>query len=363
MTIPSALRTKTDPIKHAWAITDDVTRLRIWASDRTYACPSEANELLLGSGHDCNVRVADESGLLSRHHAKLVREDRTWILHDVSKNGTRLDGTLLPRFALEPGCLLGMGASTLVVESGRLIALRSLLARILGWTHDRDQDVDAALQAIRMAATRRTTLLLCSESDPVSIAHQIHRVAMGSDRPFVSCDPKRKSTSESVRWVRNFETGTKAVAAARGGTMCVWASRLPRDFSAVRCALLDPETRVQLVVCATRPSKALAGDFHLPPPITVPSLSTRTKDLDLIVEEYADDARKELGADREHFRHADRAWVVANAANTLSEIETATSRIVALRRFGNMNRAADALEMAHVSLSRWIMRRGVPWRS
>lgn len=358
----SAVRTKTDPIRHAWALSDEVTRLRVWASDRVFACPSELTELLVGTHQDCHVRVSDSSGLLSRHHAKLVREDRTWILHDLSKNGTRLDGMPLPRFALEPGSLIGMGATTLVVESTRSIALRSLLARMIGWTTDRDEDVDVALQSIRMAVTRQASLVLCSDSDPVSIAYQIHRVAMGSERPFVSCDPKRRSTDESVRSVRNYKTGVEAVAAARGGALCVWESRLPRDVSAVRSALLDPESRVQLVVCSTKPSKMLAEDVHLPPPISVPPLSTRTKELDLIVDQYADDALREFSANREHFRHVDRAWVVANASNTLAEIETTTSRIVALRRFGNINRAAEALDMAHVSLSRWIARRGLPWK-
>lgn len=355
--------TKTDPIKHEWAITDGIMRLREWATDRSYLLPEGCGEVRMGSSEDCEIRLTDPSGLLSRVHAKIAGDGTTWAIHDLSKNGIKLDGAVCPSFVLESGCVISVGRLTLIAESGRSIALRALLARMLGWTSDRDEAVDLALQSVRMAATRRAPLNLSSESDPVSLAYQIHRVAIGAERPFISCDPKRKSTSESVRSVRNIESGMEALDAAAGGSLCLWSSRLPSDFAAVRSALRDPEMRVQLVIVSNHPAKAIGDEPVLPPPIVVPSLSSRAKELSMIVDQYADDARREFGAEREHFKQADRAWVVEYASSNLAEIETAATRIVALRFFGNVNRAAEHLGMAHVSLARWIERRNVPWRT
>jgi len=95
--------------------------------------------------------------------------------------------------------------------------------------------------------------VLCSESDPVAIAHTIHRIAFGTASQFVTCDPKRKSTTESVRWTQNFTRGSEALAAAAGGTLCVWASRLPADFADAWAALVAPTATVRLVVCSNKP--------------------------------------------------------------------------------------------------------------
>ena len=85
---------------------------------------------------------------------------------------------------------------TLLAESGRSIASRSFLARTLGWTDDRLEAVDFALRAIRAAATKRTPLVLCGESDLAPTAFAIHRITHGSARPFVFC---RSSTPRNRR--------------------------------------------------------------------------------------------------------------------------------------------------------------------
>lgn len=240
------------------------------------------------------------------------------------------------------------------------MALRAMLARLFGWTVDREESIDHALQAIRSSTTRRTPLFVCSSSNPVAIAYQLHRRAFDVDRPFVRCDPRQKVSGESVRSLPNVMTAREALASARGGTVCVWASRLPSDVGLIREAMLDPDSRLQVVVCATKPTRAVSGALQLPPAIVIPSLARRTRELGLIVDEYADDAREELGASPYHFDRADRAWVVENASTSLAGIEAATMRLVALRKHdNNLSRAADALGVAQVSLSRWCRRNGV----
>ena len=145
------IATKTDLGGDAWAIDDEVVRLREWGTDLSYALPVDT-EVTIGSAETCSLHLSDPTGCLSRQHARLVREGGRWIAHDLdSKNGMRLDGIRRPKVLLEPGSELGVGGITLIAESARLIALRGYLARILGWSSDRSEAVDLAVRSVRLS--------------------------------------------------------------------------------------------------------------------------------------------------------------------------------------------------------------------
>jgi hypothetical protein len=351
--------TKTDVAINEWAMDDGVSRLREWGTDMIRMLPPPPiDEWTIGAAETCAVQLEDPSGRVSRVHARLVREQGRWVLRDLgSKNGVRLDGARRSDFVLDPGVEIGIGGVTLIAESNRSVALRAFLARMLGWRSERTEVVDHALRAIRMAAARRVALVLCGEGDLVPLAHSIHRHALGDDRPFVVCDPRRRDGKATVRSAENHETGLDAVAAAAGGSLCVRSRRLPRDFASVISALRDPGSRVQLVVCARAPEECKS---RLAPPLVVPPLASREAELDRIITEYAEDATRQLGTPRNGFPGVDRAWVRRHSAGALPEIEKATLRLVALRESRNLSSAAERLGMAPVSLSRWIGRRGLP---
>ncbi|MEO7729647.1 MAG: hypothetical protein ABIY55_01640 [Kofleriaceae bacterium] len=233
--------------------------------------------------------------------------------------------------------------------------LRGFLARLLGWTSDRA--IADALRSIEVASTQRAHLVLCGEGDLVPIAHALHRRTLGTDRPFVVCDPRRASVPASVRSPENHASGVEAVAAATGGSLCIRLRRLPHDFSSMAPQVRTAD-RLQYIVCSNE------ADVHpfllVPAPIHVPSLSTRAGELPRIVDEYGVDAIAALGAHETCFGDAARAWVLEHAASSLPEIEKATLRLVALRTSANMSSAAERLKMAPVSLSRWIGRRRMP---
>jgi len=353
-----SIATKTDLGMDAWAIDDDVTRLREWGSERSYPLPGgeDGEEVTIGSAEPCTLQLLDPTGCLSRQHARLTREGGRWIARDLdSKNGMHLDGVKRPKVQLEPGSELRLGGVTLIAESPRLITLRDFLARLLGWSSDRSETVDLALRSVRLSATRRAALALCGEGDLVSIARGLHRFSLGDARPFVLCDPKRRE-SEANAALENYTTGLRAFEAAAGGTMCMWAKRLPRDFAEVTAALRDPRTRVQLIICGQRPPdrKELVSA-----PIEVPPLASRPEEIDRIIDEYASDAATVLQVGSS-FTPVDRAWVRVHSATSLPEIEKGTARIVALREAGNVARAAALLGMAHASLGEWIGRRRLP---
>lgn len=350
--------TRTDVAASEWAIDDQVMRLRQWGTDTIRMLPAlPVADWTVGAAEGCALRLHDPSGRISRVHARLVHDQTRWLLRDLgSKNGVRLDGARRAEIVLEPGIEIGIGGLTLIAESGRSVALRSFLARLLGWRSDRTEVVDHALRSVRIAATRRAALVLCGDGDLVPTARSIHRHAL-ADRPFVVCDPRRRRSKATVRSAENFETGLAALAAAEGGSLCVRSRRLPRDFAQVVAALRGPQPRFQLVVCAGSLGE---GKPYLAMPIAIPPLTERRPEIDRIITEYAEDAVTELGAPRGSFGPDDHAWVREYAASSLPEIEKATLRLVALRDSRNLTNAAARLGMAPVSLSRWIGRRKMP---
>ncbi|HEX3759813.1 MAG TPA: FHA domain-containing protein [Kofleriaceae bacterium] len=353
------LSTKTDPAASEWGIDDLVMRLRAWGTDLISMLPaSPVSGWMVGAGPGCALRLHDPSGQVSRIHASLIHDQARWLLRDAgSKNGMRLDGARRAEIILEPGVEIGIGGLTLIAESRRSIALRGFLARMLGWRGDRTAVVDHALRAVRMAVTRRAPLVVCGEGDLVPIARSLHRRALGDERPFVVCDPRRRRSKATVRSAENHETGLQALAAAWAGSLCVRNRRLPRDFDEVIAVLRLPETRVHLVLCAGHTDDCRS---YLATPIIVPPLAGREIELDRIIEEYAEDAIVDLGAPRVGFLAIDHEWVREHGATSLTEIEKATLRLIALRDSRTLSHAAARLGMAPVSLSRWIGRRKMP---
>lgn len=345
-------------------VDDTVVRLRRWGSDQVYLLPAAndnvaGGEWIIGSAETCWMTLADPQSRVSRRHAALVRERDRWTIRDLgSKNGMKIDGAPCNDAVLSPGLEVWLGGVTLVAESTRSAALRAFLARILGWSPARAQVVDLALRSVRMASARRSALVICGEDDVVSIARSLHRRALGAERPFVVCDPRRKRAEANVRNAQNHADGMPAFAAATHGTLCVWSSRLPRDFADVKAALVDPDARVNLVVCARDAAEA---EVFGAVPIAVPALDTRKDEIERIVFEYAGDAAGELGLASTAFTRRDREWVLQHETGTLPEIEKAAIRLLAIRsEDGNLSRAALRLGMARMSLYKWIGRRKLP---
>jgi hypothetical protein len=337
----------------AWPIDDDIVRLREWGTERVYALP-DGPELTLGSSEICSHPLVDPTGRVSRQHARLTRQGGRWIAHDLeSKNGLWVEGVRRPQFLLDPGTELGLGGLTLIAESPRLIALHAYLARVLGWAEARREAVDLAVRSLRLSATRHAALTLCGDSDGdlLAIARGLHRLTLGDNRPFILCDPRRRAVDGA-----SYTTGVLALDAAAGGSLCVWAKRLPRDFAQLTAAVRDPRNRVQLIACGSRPADR--GEL-VSAPIEIPSIEARAHELDRLIDDYAHDAIAALAVDTPFTKH-DRDWVRVHSADSLVDIEKGTARLVALRTAGNVARAASLLDMAHASLGEWIGRRRLP---
>lgn len=340
---------------HEWRVSGDVDRLRFWGSSAVRPLPFDAAEpLMIGSGPENWLQLVEPK--VSRQHAKLQRLDHRWTISDLgSKNGLRQDGALRLSFPLVPGVEIGIGGVALIAENAGLIALRELLSRLIGWSEPQQANVDLALRAVRMAATRRESLLLCGDGDLMAIAKMLHVHALGDDRPFVVCDPRRRRGESTARAAANYDSGLVALEAAAGGTLCIWRDRQPDDFDRVLAAIREPTSRVQLVVCAR---ELVRGEMLITTPILIPPLAERAPELDRVIDAYGKDTAAEFGTE---FLPIEHAWIREHEATTHADIQKSARRLIGLRATGgSVTKAAALLGMAHGSYSEWLARRPLP---
>jgi hypothetical protein len=336
-----------------WSISDEVTQMREWGTGITYPFPPKHGSSILGAAQGCWLRLWDPAGRISRRHAALTYNDDGWTISDLgSRNGVQVDGVRITASTLAPGAEVRIGSVTLVAESPRLMLLRALLERLLGWGEDRREEVEQALFSVRIAATHREPLLLCGAGNLVSIARLLHQHVRG-DRPFIV-----------VRARTPYPSGMDALSVVDGGTLCVLRNQQPEDFDEVVSALRGPYARSQLVVCAhalPRGHDIASQIVTVVRSILIPPLADRPRELHRIIDEYAADAISAFGGGR--LAPADREWVASHASGSLHQIAMATRRIVALHVCdGSVTQASKLLDISHGSLSDWLARRTLPGR-
>lgn len=351
------ISTTTDSFARDWTIDDEVIRLRVWATEVVYPLPAdEPRRIRIGTAPACEIQVHDPSGYTSRAHAYLERVDGTWTIVDQSKNGLYLDDQQSHECSLVPGTEIGLARYvTLIAESARTIALRSALARMIGWSADRAESIDHALRMLRMAATRRAVFVLCGEPSLVPLAEELHRLTRTEQRLFVLCDPRRRPPAEDTEsFTRCVTDGLTAVAQVRDGTVCIDDRRRPRDLVPMLEELQRPGCLAQLMVLAKSPRKA---DVYTLAPVVIPPLRTRRDELERITMEYEVEAVRRLGIEPLELTPAQRSWIAERSSETLPDIQRAALRLIAIRHAGSLVGAAALLQMSREALGRWLERR------
>ncbi len=358
------ISTTTDVSFHRWAIDDSVIRLRQWGTEVVHLLRSgDPDRLMIGTAPTCAIRVEDPSHRTSREHAYLerayVHDRQRWCIVDRSKNGLAVDGEQRDKGLLSPGMEIDLGGGViLIAESARWLDLRYALSRMLGWRAANTEAVDLALRMVRLAAMRRTILVLCGESDLAPIAEELHRLTLTPARPFVLCNPRRRPGEAAEGFTRYARDGRTAINQAAGGTVCIYDDRrCPPDVSEMLHVFRQPACRAQLVVCAKNARKA---EVFSAAPIVVPPLGSRKADLDRIIDEYAIDAARRLGIEPLDLTPAERSWIRDRASASLPEIQTATLRLVAIRHAGTISGGAALLRLSHATMIEWLEHRRFP---
>jgi hypothetical protein len=329
--------------KLGWRIEDAVIRLREWGSERVYGLPDTPTELTVGSASTCGLQLRDSSTQISREHAKLKPYAGGWKIVDTnSKNGLWRDGARRLEFTLTPGLVIRIGSMRLVAESWGLIALRELVCRFLGWSAQRQDDVDEALWSLREWAALRVSLVLMGDADLTPVARQLHLATLGQELPFVASD--------------EHESGMAALQAAKHGTL--WAPDLPPDFPAVAECLREVDNRTRLMLHARSADDAAKAAIALARPaiIALPSLSSRQAEIGRLINECAEDAAASLGAPSTGFTMNDLKVLPRLRYQGIADLEFTVRRVVAMRTWGVSN-GALRLGIKHVSLSEWARRR------
>lgn len=346
--------TTTDAVRRGWSIHDEVIRLRLHASDLAFPLPSaRGNEILIGTGPECTIRIEDPSNFTSRAHATLEHSERGWRITDRSKNGIFLDDLQCERFLLAPGHEIGIGRrTTLIAESARTLVLRAALARMIGWAPAHAGEIDRALRMLRLAATGRAIFALCGSQPLMPLAEELHRLALTEQRPFVLCSPRR--AGEAARSTKRVATALEALSCVADGTICIDDARRPRDLVALLDEWRRPTCAAQLVVLAKRARRAAV---YTPAPVVVPPLSERREEVERLIAEYEAEAVQRLGVAGLELAPVQRTWICERSSDSLSEIQTATLRLAALRHAGTVAGAAALLRISHVSMGQWLERR------
>ncbi|TMQ15812.1 MAG: hypothetical protein E6J90_14305 [Deltaproteobacteria bacterium] len=337
-------------------LSDKVIGLREWGAGRVFSLRSPRHSREAAAADAVALQLARGDLANATDRIEIVYESQSWRVKDWSRlSNLKQDGRPTREVSLMPGTEVTIAGRTFIAESPRSIALRNFCSRLLGWNDDRIAVVDHALRAIRLASAGRAPLMLTGSGDLVPTAHAIHRYSLGDRVPFVVADPRRRNTSATVRSPANCTSGVDALRKAHGGTLCVRARRLPRDFGEILAAFREPEYPTQLMICYQRTLLPNAAQ------IDIPSLDSRRSDLPRLVSEYIEDAAHALHAPDDCLDAQDISWILDHAAFggelTLSGIEKAALRAVALKITGDLTGAAKLLGMARVSLERWIKRR------
>jgi len=337
-------------------LSDDVIGLREWGAGRVFSLRAPQHEIDTAIADTAALQLARGDLAATAERIEIVYESQSWRVKDWSGlSNLRQDGRPTREVSLMAGTEVTIAGRTFIAESPRSIALRDFCSRLLGWDDDSIAVVDHALRAIRLASAGRAPLMLTGSGDLVPSAHAIHRYSLGDRVPFVVSDPRRRNTSATVRGPANCTSGVEALEKAYRGTLCVRARRLPRDFGEVLNAFREPECPTQLMICHRRMPLPNAAQ------IDIPSLDSRRSDLLRIVSEYIADATHALRAPDGCLDQQDIEWILDHSAFggelTISGIEKAALRAVALKMTRDLTRAARLLGMARVSLERWIRRR------
>ena len=331
-----------------WRITDEVTQLRECGSEQSYSLPAGSTSTwILGSSETCSIQLNDKEGRISRQHARLVRDDRGWYIHDCnSKNGIWIDGARQSCYLLAPGTEIGLGGFQLIAESKEIIALRRLLQRLLGWAPEQAIHVDRALRSIRDAATLRAPLLLSGEGDLAPIARRLHTMALGEDRPFVVFDGRE------IR---------PAMAAAAHGTLYVASMQTLANLPEVLAAVRVPGSRVRLTMCGPNVVETLTL-IKMLGRVTwneLPPLAKRGRELRRIIDEYLHEAASKRGVPVTNATNDDIAKLRKHGFDGLADVEEAVDRLLVFRTYG-VTEGAAVLGFTQGALSKWALRRSLP---
>ena len=182
--------------------------------------------LLLGRTRRCSIPGALQDDRVSREHAEVEFEGGALVLRDLgSRNGTTVNGQVLPRAEIVVGDVVGVGEILLLVHFAPLAYVRPQHEQLIGI----GAGLAGVLEQVGQVARHPTTVLVVGEtgSGKELVAEEIHRRSEVAGRFVpVNCGAVDDNilTSELFGHVKGAFSGAQTsraglVEAARGGTL------------------------------------------------------------------------------------------------------------------------------------------------
>jgi hypothetical protein len=338
-----------------------VLGLRVLGSTIEYRLPIEEHEITIGSGEGCSIRLEHPS--VSRLHAQIERRGDHLILtdHD-SKNGCYAEGERRAVFHLVPGGRVRLGEVELVAFSRESDEVRRMFQRYLGY----DRSALRAVEDAHHAATRHRHLVLLGPpgAGSIAFARSIHEHTLGAPWPLVFTPrfhPDRAERDPAHRFRDSYAEQKQALAAADHGTLVLSFADLPVDPRFLIDSLKSRGlgTRAIFLGAGDAAHGALGALALECAVIQVPALAERRRELSRIVKDAVAEhtgtksAKAAILTSHDYERLVARDW-----PKNHDEIEEVVKRLIALRTYRRLRKAADALGLSPGSLSEWAKNHG-----
>ena len=148
------------------ASNDEVFRLREWGTHRMVPLrvptgPRKQVEASTAGSANTTALQLSSRGI---GDLELTYEGQSWRLKDwAGAVNLKQDGAPTREVTLLAGTEVTIAGRTLIAESQRIVGLRALCSRLLGWSDERIGTVDHALRAIRLASSGRACCFSAAE--------------------------------------------------------------------------------------------------------------------------------------------------------------------------------------------------------
>ena len=108
------------------------------------------------------------------------------------------------------------------------------------------------------------------------------------------------------------------------------------------------------MVCS---SNARIAEIFNPAPVVIPRLSSRSEDIDRLIDEYLGDAISALGMAKIQLSPEERAWIRRRSADSLADIQRATLRLAAIHQAGSISAGGIRIGISHTAMLKWMRNR------
>lgn len=296
--------------------------LRDRRTGRRYEISAGRESLTLGSADACDIVITDPYASAQHCSLQRVGEQRSWFLHDHSKNGTSINGTRVRVAEIRPGGRLSIGETCLEIlteDSGTKEARKRLVGQSRGFL----TQIDEALRAARS----NCPVLILGETGTGKelVARAVHEASRRSEQAFVPVNcggiPKELIRSELFGHTKGAFTGATEdhsglfSQAHRGTIFLDELAELPLDQQPHLLRALDSglirrvggereelvDTRIVAATNRTQldsPSSPLRFDIYQrlsAVVIELPPLRERPDDIPLLVESFLRAGEEEYG--------------------------------------------------------------------